>query len=223
VVVSNQGTIQQVYPDQSLGGFGTGSITGNTTGLIAGANITIIGNVISAVIPPPPSGGGATITGSPITGTFPIWTGASSIGNSNLIDDGSELVYTNSGNNVTINGTSLVFSSSVTIQAGNPGTTQSLNFQAAHGSGVNNTITLNGNFAFGGGPSSPPHGFFIPQILSAALATPRVNPSGVTKGCIVFCSDAKGAADGATWGSTATGSGNGAILRYTGSAWIVIG
>lgn len=48
IVVSNAGTIQQVYPDQSVGGFGTGNTTGNTTGLIAGNNITIIGNVISA-------------------------------------------------------------------------------------------------------------------------------------------------------------------------------
>lgn len=46
VVVVNAGTIAQVYPDQSFGGVGTGS--SNTTGLIAGNNITIIGNVISA-------------------------------------------------------------------------------------------------------------------------------------------------------------------------------
>lgn len=62
LIVVNGGTIQQVYPDQSIGGFGTGT---NNTGLIAGTNIQIIGNVISA------TGGGAgvsiQINGSPVT------------------------------------------------------------------------------------------------------------------------------------------------------------
>lgn len=42
VIVANFGEIQEVYPDQSTFGFGPGS-------LVAGANITIVGNVISAV------------------------------------------------------------------------------------------------------------------------------------------------------------------------------
>ena len=47
VVVVNAGKVQEVYPDQSVGNVGTG--TSNTSGLIPGNNITIIGNVISAI------------------------------------------------------------------------------------------------------------------------------------------------------------------------------
>lgn len=53
---------------------------------------------------------------------------------------------------------------------------------------------------------------------------PTANPdSSSTKGALIFCTDAKGPQDGATWGSVVVGSGTGALLRYTGSAWIVIG
>ena len=48
LIVYLNGTLQQSYPDQSIGAIGTGS---NSTGLIAGANITIVGNVISATVP----------------------------------------------------------------------------------------------------------------------------------------------------------------------------
>lgn len=45
VVIVNAGKISQVYPDQSIGGVGSGS--SNSTGLVAGAGIQIIGSVIS--------------------------------------------------------------------------------------------------------------------------------------------------------------------------------
>lgn len=63
LVVMNAGAVQQVYPDQSVGGLGTGT---NSTNLIAGTNIQIIGNVISAT-----GSSGPTlaikINGSPVT------------------------------------------------------------------------------------------------------------------------------------------------------------
>lgn len=52
-VIVNGGQIQQVYVDQSLGGAGSGDP--NTTGLVAGTNISIVGNVISATSSAPVS------------------------------------------------------------------------------------------------------------------------------------------------------------------------
>lgn len=46
VLVYLNGTLQQAYPDQSLGGIGTG---GNT-GLVAGSGIAIVGNVIESLL-----------------------------------------------------------------------------------------------------------------------------------------------------------------------------
>ena len=46
LIVGLNGQISQVYPDQNIGAVGAGNP------LTAGANITIVGNVISAVIPP---------------------------------------------------------------------------------------------------------------------------------------------------------------------------
>jgi hypothetical protein len=56
-VVALGGVIQQVYIDQTIGGFGTSNPPGNNTGLVAGSNITIIGNVISSTA----SGGGIEV------------------------------------------------------------------------------------------------------------------------------------------------------------------
>jgi hypothetical protein len=63
LVVGLGGVISQVYPDQNIGAQGGGS-AGQT--LIAGANITIIGNVISAVIPP----GGVTLQTNGVNNTL---------------------------------------------------------------------------------------------------------------------------------------------------------
>lgn len=58
------------------------------------------------------------------------------------------------------------------------------------------------------------------QVQTVTVAT---LPAAPVKGNLVFASDARGPQDGATWGSTAVGSGTGALLRYSGSVWLVIG
>lgn len=47
-VIYLSSVLQQTYPDQSVGGLGTGP---NNTGLTAGSNITIVGSTISATVP----------------------------------------------------------------------------------------------------------------------------------------------------------------------------
>ena len=50
-VIGLNNTVQQVYPDQTIGLVGTANPPGNDTGLVAGSNITIVGSTISATVP----------------------------------------------------------------------------------------------------------------------------------------------------------------------------
>jgi len=66
--------------------------------------------------------------------------------------------------------------------------------------------------------------YFTALTFSNLPAPPPNNPETINNhGATVFCTDAKGPQDGATWGSAAAGSGTGALLRYTGAGWIVVG
>jgi len=58
--------------------------------ITAGTNITISGGVISA------SGGGGSITGSGTANSIPKWTGTTALGNSNIVDNGANMVSLNS-------------------------------------------------------------------------------------------------------------------------------
>lgn len=65
---------------------------------------------------------------------------------------------------------------------------------------------------------------YLSSVTFANLTAPSVDPiTSSTHGALVFCSDAKGPQDSITWGSTAAGSGTGALLRYNGSNWTVVG
>lgn len=50
IIIVLGGVIQEVLPDQSIGGFGTSNPPGNDSGLVAGTNITIVGNTINAIV-----------------------------------------------------------------------------------------------------------------------------------------------------------------------------
>jgi len=59
--------------------------------------------------------------------------------------------------------------------------------------------------------------YLVPSTTVFASLTATAN------GNVVFATDAQGPQDGATWGSVAVGVGTGALLRYDGTDWIVIG
>jgi hypothetical protein len=66
--------------------------------------------------------------------------------------------------------------------------------------------------------------FYLGVVTFANLFTPPSDPVNFsTHGALLNCTDCKGPQDSVSWGSTAVGSGTGAVLKYTGSAWIVIG
>ena len=92
------------------------------------------------------------------------------------------------------------------------------------GSGA--AIGANGNITIGAGTGTTNFVFYLGQSTVTNLPSPP--PQNVytssSVGAMIFASDAKGAADGAAWGSVAVTGGNGAIVRYSHAAtWIVVG
>jgi len=186
----------------------SGSVTFTNT---SGGNVTATAS----------GGGGGGVSGSGTVNTIPKWTGSTTLGDSTtLTDDGSTLHYTG---NMQLDGgiiqTPSVSGSptDVTLFAGSSSASNGANVVLDPGTGSTVNLTHNGRVSV-----RPQCAFYFGILNFSQLATPRGNPSN-TFGAFVYCSDAKGAADGAAWGSTAAGSGSGALLRYTGSNWIVIG
>jgi len=109
---------------------------------------------------------------------------------------------------------------SVNISAGNTsagGSASGGDIILSSGTSGSGTLTRNGGVALVGGVT------YVNPINFANLATPKIIGGVGPKGAIVFAQDAKGPQDGATWGAIAAGSGSGALVRYDGTNWRVIG
>jgi hypothetical protein len=189
------------------------------------ANINLIppaGRSGCTGIPLTVTSGTGTLTGSGSAGVVALWTGPTALGNSGLSDAGTGLTYI--GNSLSFDGLDSVNAGATTIQVIDTAGTGALEFIAGGGSGGGNNITSNGAYIFAGG--GKPHVLYFPSTVFVSLGTPNATLVGHGgDGAMIYCYDAKGPQNSATWGSAASASGTGALLRYcTASAgWLVIG
>lgn len=194
------------------------------------ANINLIppaGRSGCTGIPITVTSGAGTLTGSGTAMTLAIWTAPTALGNSLATDDGTNLTY--AGTKVIIDGGEISTPDAVSgpadlsLLAGNAtGAGSSKAANVVLDPGVQSTPSLANN---GRVSVRPLCAFYFGNVAFSQLTAPRGNPSS-SIGAIVFCTDAVGPEDGATWGSVATTSGNGALLRWTNTPspnWLVIG
>ncbi len=184
------------------------------------ANINLIppaGRSGCTGIPITVTSGAGTLTGSGASPFVAVWTAATVLASAPSIQDGG------AGSGVTIsipNAPASTAGADVNIQAGTAITSGELggNVELAPGTASTPSLTQNGRAGVGRAGCV----WYFSNTIFANLATPRGDPSS-TNGACIFCSDAKGPQDSVSWGSVAAGTGTGALLRYDGSNWLVIG
>ena len=162
------------------------------------------------------------VTGTGVTGQVALWTSSTAIGSSLSINDlGAAGLFV-----ILPTVTSPAVGGNVDILAGRTSATSSLggNIDIRPGGCAvgGNTLANVGYITLSGVV------YLNSQTAFNQLVAPNPNSGPGANGAVIFCRNANGPQDGATWGSIASGTspanpGTGAILKYDGTNWRVIG
>ena len=198
--------------------------------LHAGTGITLTDNGTGRVTVAS-SGGG--VSGSGTTGTIPVWTSSTALGNSGFTDNGAGTVNYVSGLSLTASGFVRIAATGTIGSTGNDVTFTAASDTGAGGKGGSIGLKPGSGNGFGVDTSGVVYiengagatAFYLSNLNFSDLAAPLPLPGSASnrKKAMIICNDAMGPQNGATFGSIAAGGGTGAILAYDGTNWRVIG